>query len=315
MLIGTFCSLEARGRGEGERGGGAGGNIQRSGGSKNINRSPSLSRSADKQPKREQPARDRNQISKPQGQPNRNQPNRDQVYQRIRNEQSNRQNRPQVNNSEQLKNQINTYRNSSEWKNRSNDFKNRYPNYNNWFNNDFYKRHGYNKNYNNNWNPWRQARWSYLNGYLGYGWAYPYYYGDGGYYPYTDYTPSYETTTTYYAPSYNEGEDEEWMPLGVFLLTPSLSMMASSNAVVQLAVNKKGEMDGTFYFPSTDRTYDVAGAINPQTQEVSIQLSDDPNSPLMTTGLYNLTLRETPLEMDFPNGVQQTWVLVRLIDQ
>lgn len=309
ILLIPIMMLDARGREPGGGGGHGGGG----GGGRSVNRSPSMSRSVPKPSQQVKRGENRGQGNQAQAQ--------QQAYQRIRNEQRERA-RPKAQNNNQasqFKNQINNRNsNNNNWKNSNRNFKNRYPNYNQWFGSDFYRRHGnYPNYYRNGYNGWRSARWSNLNGYLGYGWGYPYYYDDtGSYYPYTDYSPSIDNSQSYYInqTSYGASDDDSWLPLGVFVLSPSSTQIDNSSAVIQLAVNKQGEMDGTFYFPSIDKAYDVAGVVDQQNQLVTIQLSDDPNSPLMTTGLYNLTQAETPIRMDFPGGITQTWVLTRLQD-
>lgn len=197
------------------------------------------------------------------------------------------------------------------------------PDYRNWFNGSFFDQYGYRPNYyrDGDWG-WRSARWNDLNDWAGYGWSYPYYYDNGGsYYPYSNYT-SYPqnygyyytqgTTTSTASSSTPTSTNNNWMPLGVFTLSPTSQDAANANIVMQIAVNNQGEVDGTYYVVSTKTIYDIAGVVDKTSQQVLIKLPDVPNSPTMSTGIYNLTQYSAPLKLEFYNGTEQTWALTRL---
>jgi hypothetical protein len=104
------------------------------------------------------------------------------------------------------------------------------------------------------------------------------------------------------------------MPLGVFALGPDEQRAAVSNMFIQLALNRNGEVGGTYYNSSTDETFEIDGEVDPETQQIAFNLSDNPNTPMVITGLYNLTQDETDATIQFPDGTEQTWVLIRIND-
>lgn len=215
-----------------------------------------------------------------------------------------------------------------------------HPNRNNWFNNQFFNQHNYTPNYwhaGNNW--WRPATWgaaaSWLSWYPG-GGSYPaYYYGDEGYpveLSYDDanaYIPTEYNTTTYQpqvniyggtppAPPPEEPITDsstiqgDWLPLGVFAAGKSTTQAGYSNMFVQLALSKEGDISGTYYNAGTDQTHPIEGLVDRDTQVVLWKLSDKPDSPIMTTGLYNLTQDVAPVKVQFSSGPLETWYLVRV---
>lgn len=198
------------------------------------------------------------------------------------------------NSVEQLKNRVNRRR----------------PNSKNWFSNDFFNqhshsRHGFNRSHAN-W--WRPARWAAVSRWVPYGWSDPIYYDDGG---------SPIILTNYYDTDsgYNDTDAiavDDWLPLGVFAMGKNQQEAGFSNFYVQLAVSKAGEITGTFYNEAMDQTYAIAGQVDPQTQKSAFKLTDDPYSPMMVTGLYNLTQEVAPVQFYFPDGTVQMWSFVRL---
>jgi hypothetical protein len=104
----------------------------------------------------------------------------------------------------------------------------------------------------------------------------------------------------------------EWLPLGVYSAGQSTNDAGYSNLFVQLAIDKSGDIAGTYYNASTDEAHPLEGLVDKDTQEAVWKVSDNPQSPIMTTGLYNLTQDVATVEVHFPNGTVQAWVLVRV---
>lgn len=105
---------------------------------------------------------------------------------------------------------------------------------------------------------------------------------------------------------------EEWMPLGVFAAGETYTEAAYSSMFVQLALNKSGQIAGTYYNTATNEVHDLDGEVNEYTQEAVWKVSDNPNSPTMITGLYNLTQDVAIVQVLFTNGRNQNWTLVRI---
>lgn len=102
------------------------------------------------------------------------------------------------------------------------------------------------------------------------------------------------------------------MPIGVFALTKSQDIEVTPKFIFQLVLNKSGEVAGTFYNTSTDETYPIEGAVDATTQRIAWKIKDNDSSPILETGLYNLSEAETPVRLTFTNGTQQDMLLVRV---
>lgn len=176
-----------------------------------------------------------------------------------------------------------------------------------WFGNSFFARHNYQPYYNyNGANWWQGANWAVVNNWINPGWAYPIYYDTGGYQVVLPPEP-YQAPMP---PQTYSGND--WLPLGVFAAGKNFDQAAYSNMFVQLAVNRGGDIAGTYYNSSTDQTHPLEGIIINETQQVAWTVADRPNSPLMTTGMYDLTQDQAPVVIHYPDGSEQSWVLIRL---
>lgn len=175
-----------------------------------------------------------------------------------------------------------------------------------WFRDDFYNKHhryGYHRRHAN-W--WRPARWNHVALWLPWGWGYPIYY---------DQTLAPIVLNNYTVVGVDITPDvtpvEEWMPLGIFALGNTEEDTAYSNLFIQLAVSKSGNLSGTLYNAAIDQTYPLSGSVDSETQLASWSVTDDPNSIVMITGLYNLTQDATAVQLYFSEGTNQTWALVR----
>lgn len=200
-----------------------------------------------------------------------------------------------------------------------NEFRRRRPDHRHWFSRDFYARHNYNPYYyNRNVNWWRPARWTTVNNWLTWGAISPVYYEAN--YPiyltqesmiYQD-TKSDDDSVIYREPLYNEEVEGEWLPLGVFALGRDENQIVISDLFLQLSLNKEGEIAGTYYNGTTDETYLAEGIVDKETQQAVLSLTDKPDSIILSTGIYNLTQEQTEVTVTYPDGTEQTWILVRL---
>lgn len=328
----VFLDLEARGgRGGSGRGGGGGRGASSYHGGQTMNRTPTMSRSVN-----------RPNVSQMRQQGQNRQINPQQKTQQIRQK---AQQRPTATNRPELRNQVNNYAQknspkktmdpqalqqkaqklSSNRKNQisqnrqlSNTMSQRLqqmrPNYNHWFDQNFFNRHNINNAYistRTNW--WRPAAWATLVAWGSWGWSTPYYYDEGYVYPMTDYsTIVSEQTAPAQSTEASMAADGEWLPLGVFALANSSNAAILPNRFIQLAINRSGEIAGVLYNSSTDSAQDIIGVIDKTTQMAYWSLADRVNSPIASTGLYNLTEDQTTINVHFSDGSDQTWTLVRL---
>lgn len=179
------------------------------------------------------------------------------------------------------------------------------PDFATTFNDHFFERHHYHPSYYSagiDW--WTSYPWDVINGWLGAGWLYPNYFDDSGY-P-VEVEPEASSTAT------AEDVEGDWLTLGVFVAARNVDAASFSPMFVQLAIDKEGDLAGTYYNVSTDEVNELDGTIDPDTQQAVWKVSDNPDSPIMTTGLYNLTQDVATVLVHFPDGTQQPWVLVRL---
>jgi hypothetical protein len=106
-------------------------------------------------------------------------------------------------------------------------------------------------------------------------------------------------------------EPAKWMPLGVFAL--SQGDKGASNMVVQLAVNKDGVIQGTYYNDENDVTKPIKGMVDRQSQRAVWTFADDSdNAVILDTGINNLTQDQTEVLVHFGKDRTEQWLLVRL---
>lgn len=178
-----------------------------------------------------------------------------------------------------------------------------YPEYRRWFDDSFFERHNLYPGYHrggDNW--WRRTNWIVITNWLPWGWGYPMYY-DG------DYVVSLPPEVDGGGNIFPAGD---WLPLGVFAVSEDLAASSGSSLFFQLAVSKAGEIDGTAYMASPDQVFDLDGIVDRATQQVVWRISDDPDSPVLSTGIYNLTQDVATTQVVFPDGSQRTWFLTRI---
>lgn len=111
-----------------------------------------------------------------------------------------------------------------------------------------------------------------------------------------------------------EGDDtsvDEFLPLGVFALAPQNEKDAS--ALVQLAVNKQGELHGNYYDVLTAQDQTVAGKVDKQSQRATFKVSPGGNVSFETS-LANLTQTSGWITLRFANGQSRQWTLARFDD-
>jgi len=165
---------------------------------------------------------------------------------------------------------------------------------------------GYASRYNRPWYWWSGATGPRLGSWIAFDWPTPYYWDYGrGEYIYCDdgivYVNGrwYEPAPVYYdqtvrliqqAPilTAESAATLEWMPLGVFAVTPDGS--ANADVTVQLAVTKDGVIGGTVFEPNGGAAYNVQGTVDKRSQRAVWSYRDDRDQRIvMETSIYNLT--------------------------
>ena len=113
------------------------------------------------------------------------------------------------------------------------------------------------------------------------------------------------------APATQDTAAKDWLPLGVFAL--SQGETDESNMMIQLAVDKQGVIQGTYYNTSTDVKRPIKGMVDKKSQRAAWTFADGKDTDIiMETGLYNLTKDETQVLVHFGPEITQKWRLVRL---
>jgi hypothetical protein len=103
----------------------------------------------------------------------------------------------------------------------------------------------------------------------------------------------------------------EWLPLGVFALTQDGNADAVPNMFLQLAVSKEGIIAGTYQNKSTGQTQSIEGMVDQNSQRAA-WTAVDKNTPIMETGLSNLTKNETRVLVHFADGQTQQWLMLHV---
>jgi hypothetical protein len=188
-----------------------------------------------------------------------------------------------------------------------------------WINNP----HAY---YHFNKNPafWTWATFNTMAAFMPWNWGAPYYYdyGSGGN-TYVEGDAVYAGEQTYTTEEYAQQaeqlatsapdepvKDAEWLPLGVFAMTADEGG-AVPNMFLQLAVSKEGIIAGTYQNKTTGQTESVEGMVDQKSQRAAWTIAGK-DTPIMESGLANLTMNETGALVHFADGQTQQWLLVRL---
>ncbi|MFH0958086.1 MAG: hypothetical protein V1897_05210 [Pseudomonadota bacterium] len=171
---------------------------------------------------------------------------------------------------------------------------------------------------------WGPATWIALSSWIPWNWGTPLYYNFGSNFYYADddvylngrriaSAPEFYNQATQIidkAPEITDDKDQ-WLPLGVFAVTQEANK--PSNMVLQLAVNKEGVIQGT-YFNSDDNTAKpIKGMVDKESQRAVWTFADkNENAVIMETGISNLTEDQTGVLVHFGKERTQEWLMVRL---
>ena len=190
--------------------------------------------------------------------------------------------------------------------------KQNHPQYQNWFSESAFTNHHFQPQYwHDHVNWWLGAPWNRLYGWLGWGGIYPIYY-DAGIYPTQINVDADQYNQQNIANQNAQADEGEWLPLGVYALATDAAQAGYSNIFIQLAINQQGDIAGTYYNASTDKYYPIEGAVNQESQQAYWRVTEGTFAPAMTTGIYNLTQDVVDVQLTFPGGDVQNWILVRI---
>jgi hypothetical protein len=170
-----------------------------------------------------------------------------------------------------------------------------------------------------------------LTSWCGFGWSTPYYwdYGPGEYIYCNDgvvYVNGvwYEPAPVFYqqtlrlvdqAPALapEAAAQAEWLPLGVFAVTPD--GLKEPSVLVQLAVTKDGIIGGTAFDQKAGKSYNIQGTVDKTSQRaVWSYMNDQNNRIVMETSVNNLTQNESTGLVHYSPNDMRVVELVRLQD-
>jgi hypothetical protein len=105
----------------------------------------------------------------------------------------------------------------------------------------------------------------------------------------------------------------EWLPLGVFAVTPD--GLNEPNIMAQLAVTKDGVIGGTVFDQKLNKSFPVQGTIDKNTQRAMWSYTNDQNvRVVMETSVNNLTQNESTGLVHYGPNDQRVVEIVRLED-
>jgi hypothetical protein len=105
----------------------------------------------------------------------------------------------------------------------------------------------------------------------------------------------------------------EWLPLGVFAVTPD--GLNEPNIMAQLAVTKDGVIGGTVFDQKLNKSFPVQGTIDKNTQRAMWSFTNDQNvRVIMETSVNNLTQNESTGLVHYGPNDQRVVEIVRLED-
>jgi hypothetical protein len=173
---------------------------------------------------------------------------------------------------------------------------------------------------------WSWATFGAMSAFMPWNWGAPAYYdyGTGGnvYYegetvyangeaiPAEEYATQAETLATS-APEVENPDEMEWLPLGVFAITKDGDTDVAPNMFLQLAVSKEGIIAGTYQNKTTDETQSIEGMVDQKSQRAAWTITGK-NTPIMETGIANLTENETTALVHFADGTTQQFLMLHI---
>ena len=108
-----------------------------------------------------------------------------------------------------------------------------------------------------------------------------------------------------------DASGDEWLPLGVFAVAQEGESSATPTMFMQLAVRKDGVIAGTYQNKETGETASLEGMVDGESKRVAWTF-EGKTSPIVETGIQNLTMNETQVLVHFDGGDSKTYLLVRV---
>jgi flagellar hook protein FlgE len=108
-----------------------------------------------------------------------------------------------------------------------------------------------------------------------------------------------------------EGDlEKDWLPMGTFTVL-DVNGNEKKGHILQLAVNKNGQIRGNYFNEETDQIRQIIGAVDSKSQRVALRFADD-EKMVLECGLWNLTQDSVPLLVHFDERDSEQLTLIRL---
>lgn len=104
----------------------------------------------------------------------------------------------------------------------------------------------------------------------------------------------------------------QWLTLGVFALAQT--GQAEPTTLIQLSVNKQGQINGSYYDLVSDNGTPIGGQLDVNTQRAAWTVGENSKN-VFATSVETLTGDSGPVTLHLPNGKTQDWNLIRLKQQ
>jgi hypothetical protein len=108
----------------------------------------------------------------------------------------------------------------------------------------------------------------------------------------------------------NEELEKDWLPMGTFTVLDADENEKKGN-ILQLAVNKNGQIRGNYFNEETGKIRQLLGAIDSKSQRVALRFADN-EKMILECGLWNLTQDSVPLLVHFDEKDSEQLTLIRL---
>ena len=108
----------------------------------------------------------------------------------------------------------------------------------------------------------------------------------------------------------SDAAGEDWLPLGVFAVAEEGEAAETPTMFLQLAIRNDGVIAGTFQNKATGETAAVEGMVDQESQRAAWTFAGR-TSPIVETGIQNLTMNETQVLVHFADHTA-TYLMVRV---
>jgi hypothetical protein len=125
----------------------------------------------------------------------------------------------------------------------------------------------------------------------------------------TEEPTSSEATGTTDAAAIAASDPSQWLSIGVFALAQT--GQSEPTTLIQLAVNKQGQLNGSYYDLVSDNGTPVSGQVDTNTERAAWTVGENSKN-VFATNIETLTADNGPVTLHLPNGKTQNWNLIRV---